>query len=49
MLRLFIIVLHRDKIQKEVLFMAKLVAEGTPDVLICGKRAYEYDYGPLPN
>ena len=29
--------------------MVKLVAEGTPDVLICGKRAYEYDYGPLPN
>ncbi|EED90539.1 predicted protein [Thalassiosira pseudonana CCMP1335] len=41
----------REKAKKEVLAMAKLVSASSPDVLICGRRAKEFDFGtpvPLP-
>eukprot|EP01082_Thalassiosira_pseudonana_P001967 g1792.t1 g1792 contig11:82111-83179(+) len=41
----------REKAKKEVLAMAELVSASSPDVLICGRRAKEFDFGtpvPLP-
>jgi hypothetical protein len=37
----------RLKIRKEVLQMAKVAAIGTPSALILGKRASEFDFGPM--